>query len=744
MEPNSTATFARFLNFVLALLLLVSVFIAYHFGNFDGVSLDELRQNYIEKNSVIFKDLPKKIQDNYIDKTSMQQIEKNNLNLENEYFNENGSPISESDASEADLRNMVKKLQKKLLFLQHDNLVVANEKNELTKILNEQKSIIEQEKNRLSNNNLEKINDIEQQHYKNISDLTLRINELQKENVAIAQRANIENNSLKNEIEQLKNSIVENNEKKAFEIKQAVEQEKMKTQDDKEKIKVLNDQIALLNEQIALNKDSNEASMLRKDEEVSKMREEVKSILREKNEILKKNTQNVLDIEQKHNMAVDGFNKTIDALKKEQEKISTAHKQEMVSIEEEHQRKIAEHENVTKNMRQEMASIKKNAELALLGSEKEINKLKTYLQDEKKINEELKANLTRYGDEKVALEKNMLTQISKMKNEIVQKESQINELNTQMENLKGEKLNFDVELKKNLDINNEKHNKNYRAFNEKIASLESEKRDILQQFNTKINEYKNLSEKNFTQAQSQSQELQKTNIELKEQNETLSKTVLEQKNKILALESDIKSKSSNTQTLSAKDEKIASLENDIKQKEARLVVLERDLKNSLAQNDENIQKLTQKIKELEKNKAQAQEVTPANKVAQKTEKLKLLDKVVCADMPLGSNIATPTCKAEVEKFLQKYDTSYFFEVAPIVDGGGFASLNTLKAGGKSGIADTEIDRISGLANIGLGKDRAKVGGLMIRSKYGESAKVSYTLYNVEKNSSRGFEIRVYK
>lgn len=67
---------------------------------------------------------------------------------------------------------------------------------------------------------------------------------------------------------------------------------------------------------------------------------------------------------------------------------------------------------------------------------------------------------------------------------------------------------------------------------------------------------------------------------------------------------------------------------------------------------------------------------------------------------------------EVQTFLSRYDNSYFFEVTPIVDNGGFASLKLIKSK-KVGVEDSEIDRITGLANIGLGKARAKAGGDLV-------------------------------
>ena len=112
-------------------------------------------------------------------------------------------------------------------------------------------------------------------------------------------------------------------------------------------------------------------------------------------------------------------------------------------------------------------------------------------------------------------------------------------------------------------------------------------------------------------------------------------------------------------------------------------------------------------------------------------------------MGTGVNAISEGCKKEVQSFLAKYDTSYFFEVTPIVDNGGFASLKMIKSK-KVGVEDAEIDRITGLANVGLGKARAKAGGDLIQSYVGDSAKISYSLTNIEQDKARGFQIKVYQ
>ncbi|QIR74780.1 hypothetical protein [Sulfurospirillum diekertiae] len=212
-----------------------------------------------------------------------------------------------------------------------------------------------------------------------------------------------------------------------------------------------------------------------------------------------------------------------------------------------------------------------------------------------------------------------------------------------------------------------------------------------------------------------------------------------------ALQADIKAKETQLGA-SKKDEtlKIIALEKELKQKEGVLAQQQDDFTKRIASNEQTIKTLNEKIKLLET-------ATPKTAVATKTSaptsskghKPIMVDKVTCTDMGTGVNAISETCKKEVQTFLAKYDSSYFFEVAPIVDNGGFASLKLIK-NKKVGVEDTEIDRISGLANIGLGKARAKAGGELVETYVGEGAKISYALSNIEQDKARGFQIRVYQ
>ena len=1022
---------SQILNIALGFVIVVGGFASVQYGNFGGVSFDELTEKYISKNDVKFSDLPLDIQKQYIDKEATIEQSKDGNLFEDAYYDEKGNPIAESELTKQDFKRMINKLQKTLLFVQHDNLLMANEKNELSKKLDEQQNELEEQRSQWTNKNTERLNEAEQQHYRNISDLTMKINELQKENVVISQKANIEANTLRGQIEELKAKAIEDEEKKHIAIKQAREDEQSKLTDYKEKIKFLNDQIVLLNEQINTNNETAKTAFVRKQDEINKLKEEIVQAAKEKNELMSKQTQTLVINEQKHKEEIAKYAKTIEQLKVDTEKLIAKNRQDMAMQDEDHVKKMALQEEKIKGINSELASAKKHIDALMLENEKDFNKFRTYLEDEKKLNKELSATNKMLEENAQNSEKALNTSILKLKEEIAKKESSIKELNDKIAFLNSEKLNFEAEVKKRVDENDKIHNKNYKVFNEKIANFDASKKELVEKLDKQLNEYKATAKENNERIQFHVTELTASNNELKLKNdekekelqslktqivafrtetqkakesdesklkelrasldelrnttktkegdyiakiqllqadikdkeaaivsnrkeealkiaalekeiktkaielqkiqtenarhegtiqtlhvklkdaednatkatnkqveelkakvatfeknrisedakmvslkdelrrkeieyldiikekekelkakeaaivaskegikkleglkasteENLTKTKEEFKQKelqrlaeIKALQGEIKAKESQlnasnkeetlksialekelkakeativankenykkTEALKAsleesltklkdefkqkelqhlettkalqaelkaketqlgaskKDEtlKIIALEKELKQKESALAQSQDELNKRIASNEQTIKTLNEKIKLLETTAPKVTVAKTSSSPAPKGQKLTMIDKVTCTDMGTGVNAISETCKKEVQTFLAKYDSSYFFEVAPIVDNGGFASLKLIKSK-KVGVEDTEIDRISGLANIGLGKARAKAGGELVESYVGEGAKISYALSNIEQDKARGFQIRVY-
>jgi hypothetical protein len=849
---------AQRLNLILTGLLLIGGFSSYQFGNFDGVTYEELTQSYIAKNDLKFSDLPLKMQARYIDKELTVEQSKEGSLFEDELLDENGKPVLEEQATPRDFKRSIQKLQKMVLFLQHDNLVTMNEKNELARKLEEQTTDIDEEKEKFQRKNLEKLNEVEQQHYKNISDLTTKLNELQKENVLIAQQGNVEIITLKQHIEDLKIQALEEAKKKEHDIKVARAEEQDKLVDYKEKIRLLNDQLSLVNQQLTTQTENIKTTLNRKNDEVSSLKTEISKLDQEKHVLIKN-----------HNAAMEAF-------KNETEKLLVQSKQEFKLKEEALNQTLAQSDDKLKLLNTDLLNAKKQIDTLHLENEKDFTKFRTYLEDEKKLNQDLHVTIKKIEEENKLSQKSLQENITKEQESLKQKEKKIQELEATISTLQNHKIDIEAEIKRKIDENDKVHNKNYKIFNEKIATFEKSKQELLQAIDKQLSDYKLASEENRKNADTRVEELNRTNHDLVLKNEASAKEVVGLKTsleklsldhqktleserekikiaqdaseslrksiaqkeadalakinalesqlrtkeiaqagskredalKITALEKEVKSKEMDLlalkDTSTRKDETIASLHVKLKQKDEnttitgnkqidslkeKLAILEKarleEEKKQRSVNDEfkrkelnyldQIKELGSNAKQNEKNlllakegiekklfaseeaikalqaKVKSGESQPTKAIPlisdkpnkPSSKKLQVLESVSCADMGTGVNALSSRCKNEIETMLKKYDDSYFFEVTPIIDTGGFASLKLIKSK-KVGIEDGEIDRISGLANIGLGKARAQTGGELILQHIGANAKISYALSPLEQDKSRGFLIKVYQ
>ncbi len=344
-------------------------------------------------------------------------------------------------------------------------------------------------------------------------------------------------------------------------------------------------------------------------------------------------------------------------------------------------------------------------------------------------------------------------------------------------------LNGQKQIRNDLSIeeNEKKHAKNYEILNEKIVNLQLEKERLLSENSILSKKLKSpkqnqnaLSDKEISLLYEQLERLKKENFVLNLQNKpgaiksTTSKgddlLALKKKYDLLAVENEkniknlkeatlmLKSLNEENQALNAKNislkqAKDANLtlqnpRNEIARLEDENSKLRMD-NISLKQINENLKKDKSRLDDKNLQTTKQEPIKSANKSQKRTNKPTLLGFVRCDDMKKGTNSPTDICKNIISDFLDKYDTSYFYEVVPIVDEGGFASLKKVQKS-SLGISNKEIQRLTRLSNLGIGKDRAKVGGDLIRDKFGESARISYAISNMNIPKKRGFVIRVYE
>ncbi len=740
MQQNS---FSVFLNIVLGLLLLGSVVFSYFFGNFGGISLQELNRDYLIKQELSFSDLPKEIQKKYINRDNFKlNQEETKVDM---VFDNEGNPIVDG---EENLRNIIKNLQDRISYLENENMVLATDKSELLKIVEYEKSKNSTEQKSLLSNNLEKINEAEKQHYQNISELTRKINDLHKENIDLSQKLNQKEESYKNSIEAMKKQIDE--EKKALSDREkemdSMYQEKVASINGLSKSK--QQQINELQNKLKSQYSSSVVKLGKKDQRISLLQNKINDLMIEKNSILTKNSQEIMKLEREHSKKLQEFNKIVknsthesDLIKEEYKKTSERVKKKYTNLLKTKTDEIDKLKQKLEKERQNSVMILSNSEQAIMEKEKMLDKRVTTIKEQNRVKvEELKRKIADLENELKSVENSKKIVSLELKNKekkILLDNDKILQLQDKIKMFEYKKRNIDTEVNTLVLKNEKKHNKNYKILNEKIALLELEAKSIIDNnkkvLSTLSNEKIELIDKlNSAREENTKKENEidklKKNIELIEKKKD--ELELSEQDKLSSIR---KSFDNLKATVSLKEKEyvnaIYQLKSLLKEKEDKLKLREKD-KLKLGKYIREITALKKTIKKLDSNK--------------RSSKLKQLGKVECSDMVSGNFKISPTCKAKVDKFLSKYNDTYYFEVIPIVGTGGFASLNKVQRDKRLGIPDSEIKRLTRLSNIGLGRDRAKEGGWLIREKFGDNVNISYTVYSIKSKDKRGFVIRVYR
>ena len=147
-----------------------------------------------------------------------------------------------------------------------------------------------------------------------------------------------------------------------------------------------------------------------------------------------------------------------------------------------------------------------------------------------------------------------------------------------------------------------------------------------------------------------------------------------------------------------------------------------------------------KNEELMSENENLKKIIQLNFKAEVPKKVVFIASVECSDMSAGSDRPTQVCKNKVSDFLQSYNSNYYFEITPIVSRGNF--IATSKAA--KVIPQDELEKINSYANFGIGKERAKVAGEMIKDEFGDFSRISYSNDIITSQDKQGFIIKVYR
>ena len=198
-----------------------------------------------------------------------------------------------------------------------------------------------------------------------------------------------------------------------------------------------------------------------------------------------------------------------------------------------------------------------------------------------------------------------------------------------------------------------------------------------------------------------------------------------------------------TNQIAKKDEEIAELKKQALNEAQNLNQTKENLAKTSAQRNlakGEVAQIMAKNEELMSENENLKKIIQLNFRAEVPKKVVFIASVECTDMSAGSDKPTQTCKNKVSDFLQSYNSNYYFEITPIVSRGNFIATSKVA----KTIPQDELEKIDSYANFGIGKERAKVAGEMIKDEFGDFSRISYSNDIITSEDKQGFIIKVYR
>ena len=198
-----------------------------------------------------------------------------------------------------------------------------------------------------------------------------------------------------------------------------------------------------------------------------------------------------------------------------------------------------------------------------------------------------------------------------------------------------------------------------------------------------------------------------------------------------------------TNQIAKKDEEIAELKKQALNEAQNLKQTKENLAKTSAQRNlakGEVAQIMAKNEELMSENENLKKIIQLNFRAEVPKKVVFIASVECTDMSAGSDKPTQTCKNKVSDFLQSYNSNYYFEITPIVSRGNFIATSKVA----KTIPQDELEKIDSYANFGIGKERAKVAGELIKDEFGDFSRISYSNDIITSEDKQGFIIKVYR
>ena len=387
---------------------------------------------------------------------------------------------------------------------------------------------------------------------------------------------------------------------------------------------------------------------------------------------------------------------------------------------------------------------------------------------------EIKRVSSEFNAQISSLQSSNKNQISSLEKELNAGKRKITELEASLEiaNKKAESKDNLKAMNDELNAKIEKQSQDFEKESQKllaqINALKIELENVRQNAISAQNDHQAKVDELVEQSAKKDELLQKSDAKISELNESLiaqkelladeiaagKKNIQNYKilnNKITALvDENLKSNESFkeqinelTNQIAKKDEEIAELKKQALNEAQNLNQTKENLAKTSAQRNlakGEVAQIMAKNEELMSENENLKKIIQLNFRAEVPKKVVFIASVECTDMSAGSDKPTQTCKNKVSDFLQSYNSNYYFEITPIVSRGNF--IATSKAA--KTIPQDELEKIDSYANFGIGKERAKVAGELIKDEFGDFSRISYSNDIITSEDKQGFIIKVYR
>ena len=387
---------------------------------------------------------------------------------------------------------------------------------------------------------------------------------------------------------------------------------------------------------------------------------------------------------------------------------------------------------------------------------------------------EIKRVSSEFNAQISSLQSSNKNQISSLEKELNAGKRKITELEASLEiaNKKAESKDNLKAMNDELNAKIEKQSQDFEKESQKllaqINALKIELENVRQNAISAQNDHQAKVDELVEQSAKKDELLQKSDAKISELNESLiaqkelladeiaagKKNIQNYKilnNKITALvDENLKSNESFkeqinelTNQIAKKDEEIAELKKQALNEAQNLNQTKENLAKTSAQRNlakGEVAQIMAKNEELMGENENLKKIIQLNFRAEVPKKVVFIASVECTDMSAGSDKPTQTCKNKVSDFLQSYNSNYYFEITPIVSRGNF--IATSKAA--KTIPQDELEKIDSYANFGIGKERAKVAGELIKDEFGDFSRISYSNDIITSEDKQGFIIKVYR